>query len=127
MVKDTKSEDQILFYIETRYCTVCNMDQPLRTKHCKQCEKCVATYDHHCPWVGNCIGERSRPFFYLFLLFQVVEVAWSFCILLNSGFESRPTQLEWLIDNFYPIVSTAVCGFFILMVGSLVVIHTYLA
>jgi len=39
-------------YIERRYCTACNIDQPLRSKHCKECHKCTAQYDHHCPWIG---------------------------------------------------------------------------
>lgn len=40
-------------YVERRYCTACNIDQPLRSKHCKECRKCTAQYDHHCPWTGN--------------------------------------------------------------------------
>lgn len=28
-------EDEINFGIEYKYCTVCNLEQPLRTKHCK--------------------------------------------------------------------------------------------
>ena len=40
-------------YIERRYCTVCNLEQPIRARHCKHCNKCVACYDHHCPWLGN--------------------------------------------------------------------------
>ncbi|KRX10757.1 hypothetical protein PPERSA_04924 [Pseudocohnilembus persalinus] len=46
--------------LETRYCKVCFQEQPIRTKHCNQCKKCIATYDHHCPWLGLCIGEKNR-------------------------------------------------------------------
>lgn len=40
-------------HIERRYCTVCNLEQPIRARHCKHCERCVASYDHHCPWLGR--------------------------------------------------------------------------
>lgn len=40
-------------YVEKRYCTVCNLEQPIRSKHCKSCGRCVALYDHHCPWMGT--------------------------------------------------------------------------
>ena len=41
------------FFVEKRYCTKCNLEQPLRCKHCVFCERCVGTYDHHCAWIGN--------------------------------------------------------------------------
>ena len=62
-------EDDIMLFIEYKYCTICHIEQPLRTKHCKICDHCVATHDHHCPWIGNCVGERNKFWFFWFLLF----------------------------------------------------------
>ena len=68
---DEEDEDVVLF-IEYKYCTICHIEQPLRTKHCKDCDHCVATLDHHCPWIGSCVGERNRLWFFIFLQLQFI-------------------------------------------------------
>lgn len=50
---DKEKHSEEIYYVEKRYCTVCNVEQPLRSKHCKDCQRCVAMYDHHCPWTGS--------------------------------------------------------------------------
>ena len=64
----SSEEDDLVLFIETKYCTVCHLEQPLRTKHCKSCDQCVATHDHHCPWIGNCVGERNKARFFYYLV-----------------------------------------------------------
>jgi len=39
-------------------------------KHCKKCDKCIHKFDHHCFWIGGCVGELNHRKFYLFVLFQ---------------------------------------------------------
>lgn len=51
--EDLEANDIHMISVDNRFCISCNAEQPLRTKHCKSCRKCVSTYDHHCPWVGN--------------------------------------------------------------------------
>lgn len=72
----------------TRFCPVCSVDQILRAKHCNKCEVCVATYDHHCPWLSTCIGEKNRLLFVLFVTVLSVEVGIGLIHSLEMGFES---------------------------------------
>ena len=72
-----------------RFCRYCNVYQPLRTKHCRECDRCVRTYDHHCPWVGNCVGERNRKFFLLYVTFQML-LLWRFLSYLLWEYSDPP-------------------------------------
>jgi len=73
---------------QTRFCPVCSVDQILRSKHCNKCEVCVATYDHHCPWLGTCIGEKNRLVFLAFLSVLSGEVAIALIHSLESGLDT---------------------------------------
>jgi palmitoyltransferase len=39
-------------------CPECEVIRTPRSRHCNICKKCVERFDHHCPWINNCIGVR---------------------------------------------------------------------
>lgn len=113
-------------------CPDCEVIRTSRSRHCSICNKCVERFDHHCPWVNNCVGSRNH---YLFLSF-LSSVAVTLLIVLltvavNFGSSSSIEDggeysdylavfpLETYTSNFFlggGIIIILCCGFFILPV-----------
>lgn len=52
---------------ERKWCYACNVHRPIRCVHCRFCDMCVMRRDHHCQWMGICIGERNYVYYYSFV------------------------------------------------------------
>lgn len=53
---------------DQNFCVLCMIRQPIRSKHCKRCGRCVAKHDHHCPWIHNCVGANNHRHFILYVI-----------------------------------------------------------
>ncbi|XP_063718397.1 palmitoyltransferase ZDHHC9-like isoform X2 [Symsagittifera roscoffensis] len=54
--------------VEIKWCSTCRLWRPPRASHCRICDNCIEMFDHHCAYMGNCIGRRNYRFFYMYLL-----------------------------------------------------------
>lgn len=59
-------------FANARMCHICKCLQPPYSKHCRQCDRCVRGFDHHCVYIHNCIGAGNRTVFVLLLVSLVL-------------------------------------------------------
>ncbi|XP_017263941.1 palmitoyltransferase ZDHHC9 [Kryptolebias marmoratus] len=124
-IRNVQINNQI---VKLKYCYTCKIFRPPRASHCSICDNCVDRFDHHCPWVGNCVGKRNYRYFYLFTLtlslltiyifaFNIVHVVMR---SVDQGF------LNTLKETPGTVLEVLVCFFTLWSVVGLTGFHTYL-
>ncbi|XP_068640736.1 protein S-acyltransferase 11-like [Aristolochia californica] len=66
-------------------CVYCAKPKSPRTHHCRSCSICVLDMDHHCPFIGNCVGAANHRSFITFLFSIILSTIYASIMAIYAG------------------------------------------
>ena len=107
-------------YKETKVCLTCNIVKPFRSHHCSDCDNCIIRFDHHCPWIGGCVGKRNYIYFFVFICLLNIRLIFVavFCLIhIVYIFKDVPNEEKnnknWIAQNLIGLIPSILTIIFI--------------
>lgn len=111
---------------DRRHCKWCAKFKPDRCHHCRVCRTCVLRMDHHCPWIYNCVGFRNHKYFFLLLLYSMINchvVTWT---MLRTVKDSVEGDSDPFFRMFFKLFGVTLAAFLALVVSIFFSFHIWL-
>ncbi|NXJ71516.1 ZDHC5 Palmitoyltransferase, partial [Rostratula benghalensis] len=115
--------------VRMKWCATCRFYRPPRCSHCSHLTVSPLhpqEFDHHCPWVNNCIGRRNYRYFFLFLLSLTTHImgVFGFGLLYVlyqveelSGVRMAVTMVVMCVAGLFFIPVAGLTGFHVVLVA----------
>ncbi|KAI5560104.1 hypothetical protein BDE02_16G024000 [Populus trichocarpa] len=112
--------------IKLKFCDTCLLYRPPRASHCSICNNCIQKFDHHCPWVGQCIGLLNYPYFIGFISTSTTLCIYVFVFSWFNVLRQQGTSWSIMSHDVLSVVLIAYCFVAVWFVGGLTLFHLYL-
>ncbi|UZJ54960.1 hypothetical protein CBS101457_004280 [Exobasidium rhododendri] len=108
-----ESVEEILAWLGSEANTLVAPPKPERTHHCSVCNVCILKFDHHCPWLNQCVGLGNERYFVLFM----VWLSTGCLVVMVTGWrvvgESLSISQVWsynYVPRFFPLLTYVLCS-----------------
>ena len=91
-------------------CLFCKSKKFIRSSHCRTCNKCILLRDHHCPYLGSCVGFKNMQYFFNFLFWA--EFGLIFYIISFIKFNFFSDIRKYIVMEIYIKIFFYIDSFF---------------